>query len=130
MDGRKEIEYEMKETITSLEYWLMDALSKIETMSARIKEFEKGMEKRIYATLSGDKEARIEAPKRLMFKGASNAPEVENFLWHWENHFNCNKVKNNKTKINMTMLYLLEMANLWWKRKDSKIWKGLCNIDT
>lgn len=51
------------DTITSLEYQLKDALSKIETMSARIKELEKGMEKRIYATLNGDKVASIEAPK-------------------------------------------------------------------
>ena len=59
----------------------------------------------------------IKAPNPPMFKGVRDAQEVENFLWHLENYFNCNRVKNDENKINIVVLYLSEMAMFWWRRK-------------
>lgn len=47
-----------------------------------------------------------------------------------ENYSKCNKVKSDETKINKVVLYLTEMAMLWWKRKESEMEKGFCSIDT
>ena len=54
-----------------------------------------------------------------MFKGVLDAQEVENFLWHLENYFKCNRVQSDVNKINTSMLYLSEMDMLWWRRKES-----------
>lgn len=56
---------------------------------------------------------RIEASKTPVFKGAHDAQKVENFLWHLENHFKCNKLKSDEIKINIDMLYLMGMEMLW-----------------
>ena len=55
---------------------------------------------------------------------------MENFLWHLENYFKCNRLKSNESEINIDVLYLLEMAMLWWRRKESEIGKGRCTIKT
>lgn len=55
---------------------------------------------------------------------------MENFLWHLENHFKCNKVRKDKMKIKTAVLYLIEIVVLWWKQKESKIGKGICAINT
>lgn len=55
----------------------------------------------------------IEASKPPIFKGVRDAQEVENFLWHLENYFKCNKVSSDDTKINTAVIYLTEMAMLW-----------------
>ena len=65
-----------------------------------------------------------------MFKGSRDAQEVEKFLWHLDNYFKCNQVKNDENKINTTVLYLSEMVMLWWMRKESEIGKGRCTINT
>ena len=59
-----------------------------------------------------------------MFKGVRDAQEVENFLWHLENYFKCNRVGSNVNKINTAVLYLSEMSMLWWRHKESDIKKG------
>ena len=51
--------------------------------------------------------------------GIRDAQEVENFLWHLENYFKCNRVRSDVNKINTAMLYLSEMDMLWWRRKES-----------
>ena len=37
-------------------------------------------------------------PRSLMLKGACNAQEVVNFLWHLKNYFKCNRVKTDESK--------------------------------
>ena len=75
-------------------------------------------------------DAKVKAPMSPMFKGVRDAQEVENFFWHLENYFKCNRVKNDKNKINTSVLYLSEMAMLWWRSKESEIGKGCCTINT
>lgn len=104
--------------------------STMEAMSARMRALEKGVADGRCVGIAGEREAKIEAPKPLVFKGVRDAQEVENFLWHSENYFKCNKVRSDDTKINTAVLYLTEMAMLWWKREESEIEKGLCAIDT
>ncbi|XP_049388521.1 uncharacterized protein LOC125852885 [Solanum stenotomum] len=130
LEGRQRAEFEMKEAITSLECRLMEALNTIETMKAEMRTIKEGMEVGGSASPDRDREARVEAPKPPMFKGIRDAQEVENFLWHLENYFKCSRVKSDETKINTAVLYLSEMAMLWWRRKEAEIGKGTCTINT
>ena len=65
-----------------------------------------------------------------MFKGVCDAQEVENFLRHLENYYKCSRVRSDENKINTAVLYLSEMAMLWWRHKESDIRKGTCTINT
>ena len=65
-----------------------------------------------------------------MFKGVRDAQEVENFLWHLENYFKCNRVRSDVNKINTAVLYLSKMAMLCWRRKEFNIKKGTCTMNT
>ena len=65
-----------------------------------------------------------------MFKGVCDAQELENFLWHLENYFKCNGLKSDESKINTAVLYLSEMAMLWWRRNEADIGKGTRTINT
>ncbi|XP_075074670.1 uncharacterized protein LOC142162242 [Nicotiana tabacum] len=47
------------------------------------------------------REAKIEAPKPLVFKGVHDAEEVENFFRHLENYFRHDKVRDDEAKINI-----------------------------
>ena len=62
--------------------------------------------------------------------GVHDAQEVENFLWHLENYFKCNRVRSDVNKINTVVLYLSEMPMLWWRRKEFDIKKGTCTMNT
>ena len=42
----------------------------------------------------------------------------------------CNRVRSDVNKINTAVLYLSEMAMLWWRRKESDIKKGTCTMNT
>src|SRR5687767_2840614 len=103
----------MKETIVSLEHRLLDA---IESKRKELVTLNADREAGGTATYNGDREAKIDALKGPVFKGGRDAQEVENILWHLKNYFKCNKVKSDDTRINTAILYLSEMAMLWWKR--------------
>lgn len=100
----------------------------LEAMSARVKALEEVIEEGRYATPVEEREAWIEAPKPPAFKGFRDAQEVKNLVWHLENYFKCDKVKNDEIRINTIILYLMEMAMLWWKYKESEMGKGLFTI--
>ena len=102
----------MKEAITSLEYWFLEALDTIETLKPEVKSLKKGIEVRGSAPLDREREARIEAPKPPIFKGVHDAQEMENILWHLENYFMCSQVRSDENKNNTAMLYISEMAML------------------
>ena len=125
LEGRQRVRFKMKEAITSLEWRLMDALPMIKTLKAKVKTLKKGVEVGGSASPDRDRESRVEAPKPPIFKGVCDAHEVENFLWHLENYFKYNRVKNDENKINTTMLYVSEMAMVWCRRKESKIESGI-----
>ena len=130
LKGRQRAEFEMKEAITSQECRLMEALNPFETMKAEMRTLREDIEDGGSVPPDRDREARVEAPKPPMFKGICDAQEVENFLWHLENSYKCSRVKNDETKINTAVLYLSEMAILWWRRKEAEIGKGTCIINT
>lgn len=65
-----------------------------------------------------------------MFSGVRDAQEVDNFFWHLENYFQHGKVREDNAMINTAVLYLLETAMLWWRRKSTDAERGLCTIST
>ena len=121
LEARQRAEFEMKVTITSLEFRLMEALDVIESLKAEVEALKEDREVGGSTSLDREREARVEFPRPPMFKGVRNAQEVENFLWHLENYFKCNRVRSDVNKINTAVLYLSDMAMLWWRRKDSDI---------
>lgn len=76
----------------------MKAVSMIETMKAKMEALEGEIEDEGFATSENEKKATVEAPKPPMFKGALDVLKVDNFFWHLEIYFKCNKVKNNETR--------------------------------
>ncbi|XP_070034590.1 uncharacterized protein [Nicotiana tomentosiformis] len=124
---------ELRQTITALECKLMEALSTIDAMKAKIE----SLEEHVSACMTDAannivvvREAKIEAPIPPVFKGVRDAQEVENFLWHLENYFKHGKVRDDEAMINTAVLYLLETAMLWWRRKMADVDKCLCTIST
>ena len=103
------------ETITSLECQVTEALSLINTLKGKVKALKEGMEVGISSLFDRDREDKVESPKPPMFKGVRDVQEMENFLWHLQNYFKCNRLKRDESGINMTVLYLLEMSMLWWR---------------
>ena len=81
-------------------------LSTIETLKAEVKALKEGMEVGRSSSFYRDREDKVKAPKLPMFKGVHDAQEVENFLWHLDNYFKCNRLKSDESKINTTVLYL------------------------
>lgn len=60
----------------------------------------------------------------LSSKACPSYKRMRTVLWNLENNIKCNKELNDKIKINTTMLYLMDMAMLWWKHKELEIGKG------
>ncbi|XP_070028584.1 uncharacterized protein [Nicotiana sylvestris] len=124
---------EQRQTIIALECRLMEALSTIDAMKAKIESLEEHVNAGVTEVASNvvvTREAKIEAPKSPVFKDVRDAQEVENFLWHLENYFRHGKVWDDEAKINTAVLYLSETAMLWWRRKIADVDKGLCTIIT
>ena len=68
--------------------------------------------------------------KPLKYGGKCEPKELDEFFWSMECYFNASQVKDDKTKVDTTVLYLCESAALWWRRKHGDIEKGLYTIDT
>ena len=130
LDLRKRTELELKESITSLEFRLLDATTMIQTLKNKVVALEEEREVAATTSLGQERETRVEVPKPPTFKGVGDALEVGNFLWHLENYFRCNRVRSDASKINTAVLYLSDVAMLWWKRKDAEIKRGTRTIDT
>ncbi|XP_075091881.1 uncharacterized protein LOC142172029 [Nicotiana tabacum] len=124
---------ELRQTISALECRLTEALSTIDAMKAKIELLEEHVNVGVTEADSNvivTREAKIKAPKPPVFKGVHDAQEVENFLCHLENYFRHDKVKDDEAKINTVVLYLSDIAALWWRRKYVDMEKGLCKIET
>ena len=91
----------------------MEAQSTIETMKEEINALKKGVKVGGSSSLDRDRESMVKSPKPPMFRGFRDAQELENFLRHLENYFKCNRLKNDDSKINTTVLNLSEMGMLW-----------------
>ncbi|XP_070002194.1 uncharacterized protein [Nicotiana sylvestris] len=133
LEGRTQTRRELRQTIKALECRLMEALSTIDAMKAKIESLEEHVNVGVTEVANNvvvTREAKIEAPKPPVFKGVRDAQEVENFLWHLENYFRHGKVRDDEAKINTAVLYLSKTAMLWWRRKMTDVDKGLCTIST
>ena len=82
LEGLKRAEFEMKETVTSLKFRLMEALSMIVTLKVEVKKLYEGADTRRSTSHDRDRKITFEAPKPPIFKGAHDAQVVENILWH------------------------------------------------
>ncbi|XP_070012843.1 uncharacterized protein [Nicotiana sylvestris] len=124
---------ELRQTVTALESRLMEALSIIDAMKAKIESHEEHVNAGVTEVASNvvvTREAKIEAPKPLVFKSVRDAQKVKNFLWHLENYFRHDKVRDDEAKINTAVLYLSETPMLRWRRKMADVDKSLCTIST
>ena len=63
LKGLQRTEFEIKEAITSLECWLMDVISTIDTLKAEVKILKEGVEFGGSTLPNHDREARVETPK-------------------------------------------------------------------
>ncbi|KAK0593409.1 hypothetical protein LWI29_036238 [Acer saccharum] len=59
----------------------------------------------------------IQVPKPSTYSGNRKAMEVENFLFGLEQYFEAKGVRDNATRIANAPAFLLESAQLWWRRK-------------
>ena len=121
LEALQRAEYETKEAITSLEIRFREALGTIESLKAKVAALEEDREVGGSSSHDREREARVEAPKPPVLIGVCDAQAVDNFLWHLENYFKYMRVRNDVNKINTAVLYLSELAMLWWKRKESDI---------
>ena len=80
LDLRKRSELAMKETITSLEFRFMDALTMIQTLKNKVEALEEEREVGATTSLGQERESRVEVLKPPTFKGVCDALEVGNFL--------------------------------------------------
>ena len=72
----------------------------------------------------------MEVPKPHTFSGQWDAKELDNFLWHMERYFEAIALTDKAMKVRIAMLYLIDNATLWWRRRFLEIEKGTCTIDT
>ena len=70
----------MNEVITSLDFWLMEVLSMIETMKTEIKALKEGVGVGGSSSLERDRKAKVESIKPPIFKVSHEIQEMDNFL--------------------------------------------------
>ncbi|GAA0174195.1 hypothetical protein LIER_27637 [Lithospermum erythrorhizon] len=67
-------------------------------------------------------------PEALKYEGKRDPKELERIFWSLKCYFNAMGIKEDKQKVDMTVLYLKENASLWWRCKHGDISKGLCDV--
>ena len=72
----------------------------------------------------------VEVPKPHTFSGQQDAKELDNYLWHMERYFEAIGLNDEATKVRTATLYLIDNANLWWRRKFVEMERKTCTIDT
>lgn len=65
-----------------------------------------------YAPLVESLPLKIKVPDPKPFYEASNAKELENFLWNMEQYFNAGSYSDHK-KVKVTRMYLIGDAKIW-----------------
>ncbi|CAL5390034.1 unnamed protein product [Camellia sinensis] len=79
-------------------------------------------------SLSGT--SKVEVPKPKPFDRKRDAKEVNNYLWHMERYFEAMAVIEEDAKVRTAVLYLIDTATLWWRRRHADIEKCMCTIAT
>ncbi|XP_075076712.1 uncharacterized protein LOC142163337 [Nicotiana tabacum] len=62
----------------------------------------------------GAERLKVKIPEPKAFGGARSARELENFLWDMEQYFHAIRVQDEKEKVTLTGMYLIDDAKLWW----------------
>ncbi|CAN1324762.1 hypothetical protein LINPERPRIM_LOCUS33226 [Linum perenne] len=55
---------------------------------------------------------------------------VENFLWGLEQYFEALGIRDELAKVRTASLYLVDVAMLWWRRRQGDIARGTCTIES
>ncbi|KAK3007925.1 hypothetical protein RJ639_014734 [Escallonia herrerae] len=55
-------------------------------------------------------------PEPRSYNGAREARQVDNFFWHLEWYFEALDIDDEKEKVQMTAMYLMDRAIFWWRR--------------
>ncbi|KAK5793978.1 hypothetical protein PVK06_035165 [Gossypium arboreum] len=79
---------------------------------------------------SNPKQQAMDMPKSKVFKGATSASEVDNFLWAMEQYFGEMNIKDVPTKANTISMYFTDVALLWWRHKSTNVRRGETEIGT
>ena len=74
LEARQRAEFEMKVTITSLEFRLMEALGAIESLEAEVDALKEDMEVGGSTSLDRERESRVEAPRHPRRTGGGEFP--------------------------------------------------------
>ncbi|KAK8316558.1 hypothetical protein V6Z12_A13G050900 [Gossypium hirsutum] len=72
----------------------------------------------------------VDVPKPKEFKGTRSAREVDNFLWGVEQYFRAKGIADDATKVITAVMYLTDIALLWWRRRSTDVRRGGTKIGT
>ncbi|CAL1372707.1 unnamed protein product [Linum trigynum] len=73
---------------------------------------------------------RADIPRPKSFGGSRNARELENFLWSLEQYFKASGIQEDEVKIRTAPLYLVDVAMVWWRRREADVERGTCVMVT
>lgn len=68
--------------------------------------------------------SRIEIPKPSMFKGSTNAREIDNFIWGIKQYFKAIDIVDEALKVDNATLFLMDTTSVWWRRRHADIKNG------
>lgn len=57
--------------------------------------------------------SRIEIPKPSMFKGSTNAREMDNFIWGMKQYFKAVDIVDEALKVDNATLFLMDTTSVW-----------------
>ncbi|CAL1401303.1 unnamed protein product [Linum trigynum] len=73
---------------------------------------------------------RADVPRPKNFGGSRNARELENFLWSLEQYFKASGIQEDEVKLRTAPLYLVDVAMVWWRRREADVKRGTCVMVT
>ncbi|KAK8314289.1 hypothetical protein V6Z12_D01G162200 [Gossypium hirsutum] len=79
---------------------------------------------------SRPKQQAMDVPKPEKFKGARSARDVDNFLWEMKQYFRAMGIEDDATKVNTALIYITDVALLWWRRRSTDEKRGGTAIGT
>ncbi|CAN1350435.1 hypothetical protein LINPERPRIM_LOCUS42162 [Linum perenne] len=74
--------------------------------------------------------SRVDVPRPKSYGGSRNAKELENFLWGLEQYFEASGIRDELAKVRTASLYLVDVAMLWWRRRQGDIARGTCTMES
>ncbi|CAN1260507.1 Transposon Ty3-I Gag-Pol polyprotein [Linum perenne] len=133
--GAAEVEENMKALREEVHNSLNTAMETLkEAFRAEMEELRSDMTlcKRAMAqgVISATPQVRVDVPRPKSYGGARNAKELENFLWSMEQYFEAAGLRDDTSKVRTAPLYLIDIAILWWRRRQGDVEKGTCIMNT